>query len=1240
MNNTLPFLDTQSPPKKKGFALVIVLSLIALVTILVMAYLSRSESEYAISNASANSASSSILATTALEIIVNDLRQEIITSSTTPANTNYPVYVPKTPSNAMPARVGTDDSLPNLVKRSADGKPFDGATGAARASSVSTGTASIEGRTFSADRWNAARLLPTASGTSVTPVSTFTLPDWIYLTRSGSNCTGSAVAAANKSNGSDPILGRFAYAIYDEGGLLDVNCAGYPSGPSGLAATEVAKKGYLALADLTKSGLTSAQVQSLVAWRNASTVTQPTNFLTNLRMDPSNFRQVAQGDQAFVSRRQLLNFFTQNSWDPSPLQLLGTFSRGLNQPSLGVVGPTIPATAASMPTQASGGAYSLASYAGNNLAKQSDQTDINPRLLDVRVSGTFNRFNPAQTSGSATLAKVSDALIAKRFPLNRLAWLTYKGPIAPGGTLTTDTAILTPLHNAGLTDDFLKLGTEQNILKAFGLTWASDPAGTGHNVWVYDHGDFGNRVIGRLSDAATNAREPDFLELLKASIHIGSLGKGAANSPRVGLWQHARDIQPDFQLLQIFANIIDQYDSDGYPTEIALPARWTDADLLGLFERKVRGVENLPYLYSMNIGVITLRQPQFSPPLTPLPLNPTPLGSNKLTDPGLAADMVNPWIWNPHSSLSGTSSAQPTSFRIIMFSGDPIHPSATPLMSLGVVTPYTSGSDPLCQVAFPKTGTIVTNGNVFSLSPYPATSSDPTELDFRVPGAGYFTQPTALIFPNVPAGTNLKTGANNTIKVNPLAGGNNGYLTDPDNNQQYVGVLLGTFPICATQSISGTNYLLTANRPSGDYGHSVVKQQRQATWLLQYDSGGSWITYDFKSYEAGVGGFSSWGYIDPGKAPHDPVQPGDSGGSSGSYAVSVDPRTMRFGLPMDMWDVQYSKTINVTNASIQTLRSGTSGPANNGAIISGNKPGDGIGSSMSTMGWIANTISGAYSPPGHYYPQFLPENNATLPNAYNDPDGIGRGGMAFKNPGASTFMGEPLATTTGTNDTADISRPVILNRPFRSVAELGYVYRDQPFKQLDFFTPESGDSALLDSFCIKEDQTTDGVMAGKVNLNTRNAQVLDAVLAGVGRDLAGSTPITSPESTTLATAIRDWTKSTGAFTSLGDLVGRYRNSAYESFFKTNPTPFTGGSTNANNILQRYREAPIRALSDVGEVRVWNLLIDVVAQSGFCGPQASTLNQFSLRGETHLWIHLAIDRATGVIVDQQTELVTE
>ncbi|MEI8234660.1 MAG: hypothetical protein WCH57_08240 [Verrucomicrobiota bacterium] len=1228
-------MNEQPAPIQRGFALVIVLSLITLAMILAVAFFARSASEYTISKASASSASSSILATTAKEIIINDLRQEIINGSNTPANSNYPVYVPTAPSNAAPARVGTADTLPNLVKRSANGLMFSGTSGAIRASSISTGTASLEGRKFSADRWNAARLLPTVSSTSVTPIADFVLPDWIYLTRSGSNCASATLAAANKSNGSDPILGRFAYTIYDEGGLLDVNCAGYPSG---LAATEVGKKGFLALADLTRIGLSGTEVQTLVAWRNASTATAPTNFLTNLRVDPSNFRQVAQGDQAFVSRRQLLNFFTQDGLNQSALPLLGTFSRGLNQPSFGVVGPAISATAALMVSASTNGVYSLASYTGNNLAAQADQTGtngINPRLLDVRVSGTFNRFNPAQT---ATLARVGDPLIAKRFPLNRLAWLTYKGPIAPGGSLTSDTTILTPLHNAGLTDDFLSLGTEQNILKAFGLTWAADPAGTGHNVWVYDHG-ITSRFIGRLSDVAaltgTNAREPDFLELLKATIGVGSLGKGAANSTGVGLWQHARDIQPDFQLLQIFANIIDQYDSDGYPTEIALPTRWTDADLLGLFERKVRGVENLPYLYSMNIGVFTLRQPQFNQPLTPLPLNPTPLVNNTLNDPGLAADILNPWVWNPHSSLSGSSSPQPTSFRIITFSGDPIHSSTNAVTGFTVYTPWTS--DFFCYTSFPTTSGTLTGGSMFSLSPYPTTSSDPTELDFSVPGPGYFTQPTALIFPNVPANTNLTTGAGNAIRS--IAGGAGGYLTNPvDSNRQYVGVLLATFPICATKFLSGTQpdgtlisgtYLLTANLIRGNFGHSLAAQQHQITSLLQYYSSSNWITCDVKSYLA-RSAFDASGYINPGSPPADPVRL-----FSGDCGVAVDPRTMRFGMPSTT--AYPASTISTGSASIQTLRPNLS--TTNYFWVPG-RPGDGIGlgNSPGTLGWIGTLVN---TTEYGYYAGFLTENIATLYSAYYDPDRTMRGGMAFYS-GPSTLVGKPLATTSAANDTADISRPVILNRPFRSVAELGYVFRDQPFKQLDFFTPSSGDSALLDAFCIKEDQTTDGVIAGKVNLNTRNTQVLDAVLSGVGRDPDGngSTQITSPETTNLATAICNWTTGTGAFTSLGDVVGRYRNSSYESFYSGSPTPFTGGTTSANNILQRYREAPIRALADVGEVRVWNLLVDVVAQSGFCGPQSNSLAQFSLRGETRLWIHLAIDRATGLIVDQQVELVTE
>ncbi len=49
-------------------------------------------------------------------------------------------------------------------------------------------------------------------------------------------------------------------------------------------------------------------------------------------------------------------------------------------------------------------------------------------------------------------------------------------------------------------------------------------------------------------------------------------------------------------------------------------------------------------------------------------------------------------------------------------------------------------------------------------------------------------------------------------------------------------------------------------------------------------------------------------------------------------------------------------------------------------------------------------------------------------------------------------------------------RPVVLNRAFRAVGELGYAFRDLPFKSLDFWSPDSADAALLDVFCLEEER--------------------------------------------------------------------------------------------------------------------------------------------------------------------------
>jgi hypothetical protein len=71
-----------------------------------------------------------------------------------------------------------------------------------------------------------------------------------------------------------------------------------------------------------------------------------------------------------------------------------------------------------------------------------------------------------------------------------------------------------------------------------------------------------------------------------------------------------------------------------------------------------------------------------------------------------------------------------------------------------------------------------------------------------------------------------------------------------------------------------------------------------------------------------------------------------------------------------------------------------------------------------------------------------------------------------------------------------------------------------------------------------------------------------------------------------------------------------------------------------------REAVLRALGGSTSSRTWNLLIDVVAQPGKFTPTASTLNDFNVEGSRRYWVHVAIDRYTGKVIDKQLERVDE
>jgi hypothetical protein len=71
-----------------------------------------------------------------------------------------------------------------------------------------------------------------------------------------------------------------------------------------------------------------------------------------------------------------------------------------------------------------------------------------------------------------------------------------------------------------------------------------------------------------------------------------------------------------------------------------------------------------------------------------------------------------------------------------------------------------------------------------------------------------------------------------------------------------------------------------------------------------------------------------------------------------------------------------------------------------------------------------------------------------------------------------------------------------------------------------------------------------------------------------------------------------------------------------------------------------QETVARALSDTTQTRTWGLLIDLIAQTGRYAPGETDLRKFVVEGEQHYWVHVAIDRFTGWVIDKQIEVINE
>ena len=651
------------PSRERGAALIIVLAFVVLLTGLGVAYLSRTTSDRQVAHSSFNQAKVDQLAQSAMDNIIGDLRQEIINGSTAilDINGNTLGYIPRdtgsgAAANMIPKRSGNAAGAPNLIRRSvrSDAIPAPGLS--SRASAVnSQDNPSANGRSITSTRWNRHYLVPKGNTATddASPIPAFTnaTPDWVFVTDAGATVITSR---------SSSVIGRYSYSVYAEDGLLDMNVAGYPTDAVASTATiRPGGKGSAAYADLSALGSTDPnrfanpdtagvyQGNRLVGWRNYAT-TQPSNnfpdtgsqaFAKNFQTDTTATRPATafynyvvnntngflsttatpapngRTDQAFVQRQQLIAFRkaigSATSVSANVLQYLGTFSRETNAPSFS-------------PSTPPGSSIDYATLANTS------PTAINPNFLRRRVANNFTRFD-------GTAAVVGEPLVKTRFPLSRLAWITYKGPSAVVYAANNNDPVITALTTAGVSLSTIKAGTAANVTACFGLTFPA--GGTAGSAWTYtNHKNSTDTApastILRLDQVAdptivTTPREPDFFELLQAGILSGSLGQNTAPPPGTsGRGTTGGNVFPDVHMsstahhiLSIGAAIIDQADPDSIPTRIQFNPSgtiWT-----------AYGVENLPYITQLY-----------------------PIAGTSPNNPAQWATYLLFQLWNPHQNAS------------------------------------------------------------------------------------------------------------------------------------------------------------------------------------------------------------------------------------------------------------------------------------------------------------------------------------------------------------------------------------------------------------------------------------------------------------------------------------------------------------------------------------------------------------------------------------------------------------
>jgi hypothetical protein len=1193
---------------RPGLSLVVVVSLIGLLSVLAISVLTMVSLTRQTNHLETESRKCEMLAESSFNVTLSDLIDEIkngaasVTETTLDGGTKLRRYDFTGKPEGLRVGQAVKSSTfadTSLMKQSASGVPFhtQGGQPSERASSVSTAAGSDP---LAPSLWAKPRLLPP----SVT-LDRDNSPDWIYVNRRGDNPVAFSADLKQRNAGGDPnpkfVIGRYAYNLYETSGLLDINAAGHPSGTPD--SERVGDKGSLAMADLAGlPGMSAAAVDKLVSWKHDWAI-KPEGALIGeessqayVRLsEGSGWKNVAGNDNLFLNRQDLLRYSDLRPQDlpDATLPILTHFSRDLDAPSYRP-NPDRPSIENN-------------SIKGGNDAFSSDK-------------GIYDKVNP-------DMMAISEArkgyLLPRRFPLERLKYVATPGQNGPLDAAKAE--------------------------KYFGLRWTN-------GFWTYTQAR-ANGDLYTLEDVPAD-REPNFFEILRATVLCGSLGRQyGATGLFVGQdlqeWSHKLggiDGSINLNILEMGACIIDQADADSFPTAISLGGSSRDYWAFGK--------EDVPYLYR------TMALPY----RTPTKLRSRAYNKNATTGAITVAKtevyevamVLQSTLWRPHQITKNYQG--PVNFRI--------RPQHIDVIGGGSMF-YLQGGWPMPGKGDPPFPPAVQAGdyswwgdasmNYRAKNPelFPKTFTGAESIELSIPyNSNAFREPQTLHSPEHASANNYSVGnAASGSTSNRVRPGDLRWPGLPTSYDEVYGFLVGKGITARIE-----NDPLFATSTGNRLGDGFFRGD-PLEFMMEYQAeDGSWRPYQRAEFT----------YFNT-LSRHYQNEPYWDTAAWAWTSFLIDPRTARFGGiggTHQAWS-QASNPAGEPPTGPTTFSPRLHWPE--GAAMRWEKqqtdPGvptyAGVWSwwrqPAPNTGWNFNAAIVWDMNINHAgcleNDQKAWEQPYTL--AYKDPDGVLRPGVGAENIWGKTksSFGNPMSRrykinlSTGALSESEplTGRPRVLNRMFRSVGELAYCFRGTPWRDIDFLHGCSPDAGLLDVFSLYEnpdetlaDAKETPVVAGRVNLNSASKDVLAALLRGTAID--ENKYIDPSLATKLANEIHEWLHSNapgkGPLASKASIVAPAIPNA-DATTKSLVYQVSNLLTDEDmRSVNDRREFVLRALSDGTTVRSANFLLDLVVQTGQLNSNASSLEQFQSSAERHFWVHFAIDRPTGKVIDVQWEPVVE